>query len=167
MQKSWILLLIILLSACANKTPVRPFNEGMYYDEIDMEAESSITPQVYSLIAIRTTNKMLDGTRNLYENLNRPSIYVMDPKKSDPTLPDGFYSARKVTKDIIEGSRTFGVVNNMNDADYILEVFVERLGNNDSPEIAYKLVLLDNKNVKIGEWTETIKRIRNDDRSWW
>lgn len=168
MYKFWAFLMMVLVSACANehKQP-QPYVDVAYVEEMEMETEAEITPQVYALIATRTTNKMLDNSKVLYENLNRPTLFIMDPVKVEPSLPDGFYTSRKVTREIIEGSRTFSVVNNINDADYYLAIFIERRGNNDSPEIAYKLVLFNKQSQQIGEWVETIKRIRNDDRSWW
>ena len=82
-------------------------------------------------------------------------------------LPDGFYKANRMTRDIIENSRTYKVVNNLNDADYYLEAYVENVGTEEAPIISYRLILFDHNNTKVKEWTETVRRLKNDDRSWW
>ena len=82
-------------------------------------------------------------------------------------MPDGIYSAARTTRDIIEGSKTFKVVNDMKEADYYLETVIDNAGTPEEPILVYKLILFDGKNNKINEWTETMRRVRNDDRSWW
>ena len=67
----------------------------------------------------------------------------MQIKKTDENLPDGFYLARRETKDIIEGSGTFTLVNNLNEAQYYLEVSVSPIPLKDKevPAISYLLSL--------------------------
>lgn len=131
--------------------------------------QDNITPEVYSIVATRATNKMLDETSKIYDNAPSPTLYVKEVKRLNDELPAGLYLANKVTKDIINGSRTFSVVNNIKDAEYVLDVTVDKLtieGYNN-PVIKYHSVLSDNKNNKIQEWSESIQQVINDDKSWW
>ena len=131
--------------------------------------DDTISPDVYALVAARATNRMLDETAEVYEQNPRPTLYLMQIKKPDENLPDGFYLARRETKDIIEGSGTFTLVNNLNEAQYYLEVSVSPIPLKDKevPAISYHLSLYTNQNAKIGEWAQMIKQVQNDDKSWW
>ena len=66
-------------------------------------------------------------------------------------------------------SRTYTVVNNLNDADYYLETQIKEIPvqGAETPIIEYKIILNDKDNNKINEWTETIRQLQNDDKSWW
>ena len=110
-------------------------------------------------------------TAPLYETKDDevPSLYVRDVKIYDDRLPDGFYQAHKETQKILENSHTFKLTNNKYEADYFLETEIDtaEILNYDSPVIIYRLILLDQRNGVIKEWKENIRRVRNDDRSWW
>ena len=123
--------------------------------------------EVYAIPASRATNKMLDDTRNIYEQNGNVFLYIAGLKKNNDKMPDGIYKAEQTTKKIIEGSGTFKIVNDKNEADYILETFIDNVATDDDPIIEYKMILSDTENNKINEWSETVRRIRNDDRSWW
>lgn len=157
---------VILSASCATKKPAPEVIEYQFDKKV---YEDAIAPQIYGIVATRTTNKMLDDTKNIYENLSAPFLYVMEIKKDDVNLPDGFYYSNQITKEILTNSRTFRLVSNMNDADYYLETIVSTYTtpDNESPIIVYKMILFDNKNVKINEWTENVSRIKNDDKTWW
>ena len=79
------------------------------------------------------------------------------------------YYAKDTTKRIIDESHIYIPVNNLNDADYYLETQIKEISfqNNQIPFIEYKIVLFDKDNNKINEWTETIRQLQNDDKSWW
>lgn len=124
-------------------------------------------PEAYAIAATRATNRMLDESGSFYEDNGSSFIYVADLKKADRQMPDGVYNAARATKKIIENSRTFKVVNNLEEADYILEPVIDNAGTPEEPVLVYKLVLFDTDNNKVGQWTETLRRVRNDDRSWW
>lgn len=131
--------------------------------------DDNITPDVYALVAARTANKMLDDTADIYEKETPLTLYIMKVKKADETLPDGFYQARRETKEILEGSGAFTIVNKLNDAQYYLEISIYPipLVDKDVPGISYHLTLFSNDNTKIGEWAQMIKQVQNDDKSWW
>ncbi|MFV0626404.1 MAG: hypothetical protein ACK5N8_03525 [Alphaproteobacteria bacterium] len=135
---------------------------------LDDFKNETIAPEIYSIVATRATNKMLDNTNSIYDKQGEKRIYVTKTKLEDD-LPNGFYLSQEVTKKIIESSRTFTVVNNMNDADYYTETLIKKIQieGRDAPIVQYKLMLFDKQNNKINEWSETIRQVENDDRSWW
>lgn len=124
-------------------------------------------PEVYAIPAIRATNKMLDETRNLYDSNGDVFLFIAAIQKNDKKLPDGIYKAEQVNRKIINGSNTFRVVNDKSEADYILSPSIDNIGSIEEPVIEYRLILTDTENNKINEWVETVKRLNNDDRSWW
>lgn len=124
-------------------------------------------PETYAIAATRATNRMLDETGALFEESEGSFIYVKDLKKADRQLPDGVYNAARATKNIIRNSRTFKVVDKPDEADYILETVIDNAGTPEEPILVYKLILYDDGNNLAGQWTETLRRLRNDDRSWW
>lgn len=129
-----------------------------------------ITPEVYSIAATRATNKMLDGSSDLYfRKPVKPKLYISDIRKLNDKMPDGVYFARKVTNDIIEGSRNFTIVDNPEDADYQLEILVNAVPTQyqDMPILDYQLHLYNKDGTEINKWNATIKQLLNDDRSWW
>ncbi len=132
--------------------------------------EETSAPQMYSVIAARATNRMLDQTTEIYEKAVRPKLYIMQIKKAGVEhIPDGFYHSRQTTKEIISGSKTFTVVNVQDDADYQLDITVSRLNVKDVPGniLQYKMVLSDKGGNEVGSWMESIRQVQNDDRSWW
>ncbi|MDR1694692.1 MAG: hypothetical protein LBR70_05855 [Lactobacillaceae bacterium] len=138
----------------------RPYAMQSYYDE-------TATPEVYSIVATRAVNRMLDQTRPIYENLGATFLYIMEPKTSKET-ESGFYLSQMVAKKMIEGSKTYTIVNSMNEADYYLETLITKISieGSDSPIIQYKLMMFDKKDRKVNEWIENIRQVSNDDRSW-
>lgn len=132
--------------------------------------EETTAPQMYSVIAARVTNKMLDQTTAIYEKAVRPKLYVRQIKKAGVEhIPDGFYHIRQVTKEIIDGSKTYTLVNTQDEADYWLDITVSKLNVKEMPGnvLQYKMVLLDKGNNEVGNWMESIRQVQNDDRSWW
>lgn len=174
MNKLLILLPLLLLGACSETQETRNIMpqpnltyEPEHTGNANIDWDTVITPQAYAIVASRTVNRMLDGSKNIYEHQAHPSLYIMEPQKEDENLPNGFYYARGLIQDTIEGSRTYKVVNHMDDADYILESVVSEQGHSDKPIIAYTLILTDSRHHVINQWTETLRPVDNDDKSWW
>lgn len=172
-MKIYALGMLLLMGACAWQTEV---TEEIVIDEPylpspmqvqNVNIEPTITPQVYAIAATRATNRMLDETTDIYENNATTFLYVTQPQILDDTLPDGIYYARKVTRDILSGSNNYKLVNNPDDADYILEAAVDNIGYEEDPVVEYSLILFDNQNNKVNQWSETVRQLKNDDRSWW
>ena len=124
-------------------------------------------PEVYAIAATRAINRFLDETGTFYEDNAESFIYIANLKKADRQLPDGVYNAERTVKKTIENSRTYKVVNDLEEADYILEPVIDNAGTPEEPILVFKLVLFDTDNNKIGQWTESLRRVQNDDGSWW
>lgn len=171
MKKLFFISMTILLSACngslfGEKEGPKFMVESPYGSE---EYHDMITPDVYAIAATRATNRMLDQTSDIYDKTRNPKLYIAEIKKSSNSMPDGLYYAKDVTKQIIDGSRTFVIVNNINDSDYYLDIKVREIPvtTSETPIVEYKMTLFDKDNVKINEWTQNIKQLQNDDQSWW
>lgn len=138
------------------------------YVEMPSLLEES-APEAYALVAARTVNKMLDETSSYYDKLPRPSLYVMPTESQANEVPAGIYQARQETIHILEGSKTYTLVNNLNDADYYIKLSATpiRLQNTDIPAISYHLSLYSTDNTLLKEWSQVIKQVQNDDKSWW
>lgn len=167
--------MIMMLAGCQNmfesktvEIPIDP-DEMLVVNEEDF-SDYDVTPDVYAIAAARATNKMLDETESLYSAKDqKPKLYIAPIKKLKEKLPDGFYFARKTTEDIIEGSRNYVVVENLEEADYKLETEVDAVPNPEmrSPVIDYTLRLVsvqENGNVdnKVAEKDETKEEIKEE-----
>ena len=130
-----------------------------------------ISPDVYEIVARRTINKMLDATAPMYEKAEGeiPTIYINKTTIEDENLPDGLYIANAQSKKLIENSKTFNVTNTKDEADYILDTEIDTVEprNTASPAIEYRLILQEKDGTIVEEWAEQIRRIQNDDKSWW
>ncbi len=171
---SGLFLLPVITAGCslfAGSENINQPVQDVIYDPASFDyAETYVSPDVYAVIASRTTNKMLDATSVLYRNKDKkPKLYIADIVKVDDNIPEGFHYAQKVMTGIIEGSRNFVVVDNVDDADYQLNSYVSFLENPTSPApiVEYRMQLTDENDELIDEWAETIKQLQNDDRSWW
>ncbi len=164
----------ILLAACTVVSHQameenEQYEVDMPYVEMQPLDEQETTAEAYILVANRTVNKLLDETSEYYDKLPRPKIYVMSPEKQDENTPDGIYQARLETMKILEGSKTYTVVNNLNDADYYLKISAKPIALQGSaiPAISYHLALYSSDNTPLKEWSQVIKQVQNDDKSWW
>lgn len=124
-------------------------------------------PEVFAIPATRATNKMLDETRNLHEGNDDVFLFIAALRKNDGKMPDGIYKAEQVTRKIIDGSKAFKIVNNKAEADYILSPVIDNIGSTENPIVEYRIILTDSENNKINEWVEVVRRLNNNDRSWW
>ena len=157
----------IVEAPAANVEVVEGFGTYQLPTRAERYEEYAPMAEVYAIPAARATNRMLDDTRDIYENNGDTFLFITDLKKADRKMPDGIYNAERTTRKIIEGSKTFKVVNDKNEADYILETIIENAGSPEEPILVYRMILLDTENKKINEWVETFRRVGNDDRSWW
>ena len=113
---------------------------------------------------------MLDDTQKLYRQQGKkPKLLVLEAKKVNQQLPDGFHYANKTIYDIIDGSQNFMMVSQLDDADYVLDVQVDAFPNAGSitPIIEYTLTLQDKDGKEIDSWKQDIRQLQNDDKSWW
>lgn len=137
---------------------------NMDFSNVDLD------PNIYAIAARRATNMMIDDTTSLYSKKEpKPKLYVDAIKKLNEKMPDGFYYARKATIQIIEGSKTFNVVDKLDEADYSLASWVNALPNpnSETPIIDYQLVLNNKNGDEVDSWNVTIRQAENDNQSWW
>lgn len=131
-------------------------------------SEDAVMPEVYTVVATRAINKMLDNTQKLYNDRKNNALFINDFEK-DEDLPSGHYLAEYTSKKIINASRTFKVVNTREEANYLLKTLISRvtIEGSDNKIIQYKLILSDKDENVIDEWIETIRRTESYDNSWW
>ena len=122
--------------------------------------------KAYETAATRVANKMLDDTADLYETQQHPKLYIKQITKKSPDLPDGFYTARRALREITGKSGTFILVNNMEEADYILDPSISALTLADLPAISFRIDLNDKNDQPFRAWNVVIKQLA-EDKSWW
>ena len=174
---SFLFCLLALCGCVSEQSNVYQNNKAVSYPKLIVETPYSLnnlyeeksTSQMYAVVAARVTNQMLNQTNDFYNKKNA-NLYIRQIKKVGVDhIPDGFYNARNVTIDIIEGSKTFTLVNNSLEADYIMDVVVNKVTVEGIPGdiLQYQLVLLNTKGKELGNWMDYIRQVQNDDRSWW
>ncbi|MFI3241694.1 MAG: hypothetical protein R3Y43_03925 [Alphaproteobacteria bacterium] len=164
MNKTLVTLLGLSLTSCVIYVENDGTMSTQKEDVLLQEAkELPASPQDYGILASRVTNKMLDDTKDIYESIPQSKIYIRSIEKISDNIPEGFYSANKNINDILTNSNTFIVTNNQAETNYHLESIVSA---NDNT-IVYKMNLLDNEGNIIKEYTETLSRLQNDDKTYW
>ncbi len=155
-------------SAETQNIPTTYAQESVSLTETQNLDFSAVTPQVYAIAATRATNKMLDDTQNLYQ-AQKPKLLIHKAEKMNTALPDGLYYADKVVYDTVDGSQNFVLVDKLDNADFQLKVQVDAYANSgeSTPVIIYHLALLDKSGKEIDSWTQDLKQLQNDDKSWW
>ncbi|MBR5598935.1 MAG: hypothetical protein IKW39_02730 [Alphaproteobacteria bacterium] len=128
---------------------------------VSIGTTAKYSPEAYIVVATRATNRMLQDTAALYEEGTK-RIYIKDIKLLSSDLPYGSHRLKGATKDIINGSKTFDVVNNINNADFVIEPSAEWYvaQNNATPAIQYKLSIKDKNGKKVDEWIEIIRQVK-------
>lgn len=119
------------------------------------------SPEAYIVVATRATNRMLQDTSAIYDN-GLSKIYIKDINLLSSDLPYGSHRLKGATRDIISGSKTFDVVNNIKDADFVIEPTADWFvaSNNSTPALQYKMTLLDKNGKKLDEWIEIIRQVK-------
>ncbi len=119
------------------------------------------SPEAYIVVATRATNRMLQDTSALYDSATK-KIYIKDINLLSSDLPYGGYRLKGATKEIISGSNTFEVVNNVKDADFIIEPIADWYisSNSEIPALQYTMKLLDKNGNKLDEWIEVIRQVK-------
>lgn len=123
---------------------------------------SKYSPEVYTVVATRATNRMLQDTSAIYDSGKTKKLYIKDTKLLSNDLPYGSHRLKGTVKDIVSGSKTFEVVNNINNADFIVETSADWYvaPNNTIPALQYKLALLDKNGKKVNDWIEVIRQVQ-------
>lgn len=130
--------------------------------KVDAATVAKYKPEAYDVVASRATNRMLQDSAVVYDNGNTKTIFIKDTRMLSSDLPYGSHRLRGVTKDIISGSRTFDVVNNAGNADFVLESTADwYVAPNAAPALQYKLTMFDRNGQKVNEWVEVIRQLQD------
>lgn len=145
-----------------NKDPYRPEIVDMrsVAPKVDATVAAKYSPEAYNVVATRATNRMLQDMA-AYTGNGAKTAYLNDTKILSSDLPYGNHRLKSATKDIIDSSRVLDLVNNPNEADYIIDSSTDwYVANNSTPALQYKLSLLDRSGRKINEWIEVIRQVQ-------
>lgn len=146
------------------KNPYRSDVVGMRTasNKTDVKDVADYSPEVYMVVATRAANRMLQDTSAIYDSGKTRTLYLKDTKLLSKDLPYGSHRLKGVTKDIISGSKTFDIVNNSKNADFIAETTADWYvaPNNTIPALQYTLTLLDKNGKKVNEWVEVIRQVK-------
>ncbi len=145
------------------KNPYRSQVVDMRSQASNVSAGTTVkySPEAYIVVATRATNRMLQDTSALYDNGTK-RVYIKDINLLSSDLPYGSHRLKGATKDIISGSKTFDVVNNIKDADFVIEPSADWFvaSNNATPALQYRMSLLDKNGKKVDEWIEIIRQVK-------
>lgn len=130
---------------------------------VNAAAAAEYKPEAYDVVATRATNRMLQDTAAVYDNGSKKTVYLKDTRLLSSDLPYGSHRLKGVTKEIINGSRAFDVVNNIDNADFVIETSADWYVASDNvmPALQYKLSLQDRNGQKVNEWVEIIRQVRD------
>lgn len=126
-----------------------------------------ITPEVYSILANRVAGKVLEDSPAIFANNPQAPVYIADMVQIDRYLPEGGNAAGQTAKDILVNSRMFNLVNDPNVADYIFESSLNNSNIPEVPVITYEMRLMDRNGNMLNSWSDTVRQVQNDDKSWW
>lgn len=130
--------------------------------KVDAASVAKYSPEAYIVVATRATNRMLQDTSAIYDSGKTRTIYIKDTKLLSSDLPYGSHRLKGATKDIISGSKTYEVVNNINNADFVVETSADWYvaPDNTTPALQYKLAMFDKNGKKVNEWVEIIRQVQ-------
>ena len=162
-----LLFLAFLLSGCS----VFSFDEQASeittpVVEPTYDFQDTYMTKAYETAATRATNKMLDDTTEFYEITVKPKLYVKEIIKKSPNLPDGFYTARRAIREIAGKSGTYILVNDMSEADYLLDSSISEFNAAGLPAIMFRMTINDKTDQPLKAWNVVIRQMA-EDQSWW
>lgn len=147
------------------KNPYRTDVVGMKTstNKTDVKELADYSPEVYMVVASRAANRMLQDTSAIYDSGKTRTLYLKDTKLLSKDLPYGSHRLKGVIKDIIGGSKTFDIVNNSKNADFVAETSADWYvaPNNTIPALQYTLTLFDKNGKKVNEWVEVIRQVKD------
>lgn len=146
-----------------SKNPYRSEVVSMRSAKEENSAKNAVkySPEAYVVVATRATNRMLQDTSAIYDNGRTKTVFIKDTKLLSSDLPYGSHRLKGATKEILSGSKTFDVVNNINNADYVIETAADwYVAPNAAPALQYKLAMFDKAGKKVNEWIEIIRQVQ-------
>lgn len=131
--------------------------------KVDASVAAKYSPEAYIVVATRATNRMLQDTSAIYDSGKARTVYIKDTKLLSSDLPYGSHRLKGATKDIISGSKTYEVVNNINNADFVIDTSADWYvaPDNTMPALQYKLSMYDRNGKKVNEWVEIIRQVQD------
>ena len=130
-------------------------------------ADYVITPEVYNILASRVAGKVLSDAPAIFANNPNAPIYIADMVQIDRYLPSIPDAAAKTSREILTNANMFNIVDNVNDAEFILESSLTNSNTPEVPVISYEMRLKDMNDNLLNSWTDTVRQVQNDDGSWW
>lgn len=128
--------------------------------KVDGKVVAKYSPEAYDVVATRATNRMLQDTAAIYDNGHK-TVYLKDTKLLSSDLPYGSNRLKSTTKEIISGSKTFDLVNNSKDADFVIDSSADwYVAQASVPALQYKLSMFDKNGRKVNEWVEIIRQVQ-------
>lgn len=129
--------------------------------KIGADVASKYSPEAYNVVATRAVNRMLQDTSAIYDNGRTKTVYIRDTKMLSSDLPYGSQRLKSVAKEIIGGAKAFDVVNNSNNADFIIDSSADwYVTDTAAPALQYKLAMFDRAGRKVNEWVEIIRQVQ-------
>ncbi len=146
------------------KDPYRPEVLGMQPTTVKKNAKpiaaAKYSPEAYNVVATRATNRMLQDTANI-SSKGHKTVFLKDTQVLSSDMPYGSERLKSTTKDIINVSKTFDVVNSPKDADYIVASTADwYVADSKAPALQYKLSMFDKSGRKVNEWVEIIRQVQ-------
>ncbi len=123
-------------------------------------------PRAYELAASRVFNDFIKNTTDIYSQKPNVLLYLKPTELKDDKLPGGAKQGLVVLKNKILSSFTFAVTDDEKNNDYYLETTADWFDTPSKtvPAIKYVATLYDNKNNKIGQWVEIVKKVENSEQ---
>lgn len=131
------------------------------------DSSVNISPEVYSIVAGRVANKMLVDTPAIFAADKDAPLFIEDTVQIDRYLSNGGAVASAAAKEIILASKMFNVVDDKQNATFILKSRLDNQNTPEKPVIIFTMELFDANGQSKGQWSDTIRQILNDDESWW
>lgn len=136
---------------------------GERYDNVSYV----IAAPVYKLVAERATNKMLTEVPALVADNKNGTLYVAQTDIVDRYLPGVPEIAGGASKQIIVGSKMFNLTDDEATAYYVLKSSLNNINTPELPILRYELSLFNNTGMLLGQWSDVVRQVQNDDGSWW
>lgn len=147
-------------------TATKPYNLAKKGERYEM-TDYVVTPQVYAIVATRTVNKMLVDAPAIFAENKQAPLFIDDTVYIDRYMPISPDVAAKTVKDILHGSQMFNIVDNKENAKFVLSSSLNNVNTPEVPVFVYEIKLYDKDGKLHGSWKDSIRQVQNDDGSWW
>ena len=149
----------------------KTFENAQKVSEAEQQADENVKsvsdmPKVYELAAFKLFNQFIKDTTAIYSEKPNVLLYLKPTKLNDEQLPGGEKQGLVLLKEKILSSFTYAVTDDENNNDYYLETSADWFDTPSKkvPAIKYVATLYDNKNNKVGEWVEIVKKVENSEQ---